>query len=473
MKRYRSQLCLIVFFSMLAGSCDQKEEIIWISSVDNERWAFNEVSDAIEDKEMLQTIEIFPGQKEQMIDGFGGCFNELGWDALNMVDEKMQDSIFRQLFMPGEGLNFNICRMPVGANDYARDWYSLNDSAGDFEMKYFNIERDQTTLIPYIQKAMEYNPEIKIWGSPWCPPAWMKTNNHYACRPAPVNDLSPDMAGAEGITQFIMEDKYLSAYALYFKKYIESYRNEGINVYAIHVQNEPNSCQNFPSCIWTAKDLNTFIGKYLGPALKENTPDAEIWYGTIERPFPEKIDTVLQDELSSQYVTGLGFQWAGKGVIPYVNQAYPDVKLMQTESECGDGSNDWAAAEYTWGLLKHYLSNGANTYLYWNFILDETGKSQWGWKQNSLISVDSDTRKVSFNPEFYLMKHFSHFIQPGAYRISLESEYKDVLAFENPDGNLVVVIANNNIESQYIKIKNGNRELDFEIAPKSFNSIIL
>ena len=107
--------------------------------------------------------------------------------------------------------------------------------------------------------------------------------------------LKPEGAGREGVTQFIMEKPYLEAYALYFEKFVKAYRTEGINLYAVHVQNEPNSCQNFPSCIWKASDQATFIGDYLGPRFKADNIDAEIWYGTYERPYVENIDTILQD----------------------------------------------------------------------------------------------------------------------------------------------------------------------------------
>jgi glucosylceramidase len=413
-------------------------------------------------------IEIDMGKKLQTVDGFGACFNELGWDALNMLPDTSKSEII-ETFFTEEGFNFNICRVPIGANDYARDWYSLNETEGDFEMVNFNIDRDRDNLVPYIKAAMEYNPDLKVWGSPWCPPSWMKHNKHYACTPAEVNDLSESGAGKEGETQFIMEENYLSAYALYFRKFVEAYKEEGINLYAVHVQNEPNSCQNFPSCVWTSGDQAEFIGEYLGPEFKENNTDAEIWYGTYERPHIENIDTIMNSK-AGEYIAGIGFQWAGKKAIPEVNEKYPDMKLMQTESECGNGSNDWKAAEYTWSLIKHYFNNGANSYLYWNMILDETGKSQWGWKQNSLISVNSSTNQFTYNPEYYLFKHISHFVKPGAVMIETPAAYDDMLVFLNPGNELTGIILNNGFEPKAVQIKAGGKYIIIQLMPKSFNS---
>lgn len=456
----------LIFFNVPA-----KTQVKWIHSTDSDFWKSREIK-LSRSKEKPDVI-IYLNEKEQVVEGFGACFNELGWTALTLLNDAGRESVLKNLFDPVEGLKLNICRMPIGANDYARDYYSLNDSVGDFEMKYFSINRDRETLIPYIKAAMKYRPDLKIWGSPWCPPYWMKTNDHYACRPSQTNGLAREKAGREDLTQFRMEPRYLNAYALYFVKYIQAYRAEGINVTGVHVQNEMNSCQNFPSCIWTAKDLGSFIGSYLGPAMKKSLPDAEIWYGTYERPYVEKIDTILQDPLSSGYITGVSFQWAGKQAIPGVHQKYPSLKLMQSETECGNGSNDWKAAEYTFSLMKHYFDNGVSVYSFWNSVLDETGRSQWGWKQNAMITVDSKTREVKYNPEFYLLKHFSYFIRPGARKVRTDGADAELLAFLNPDKSLVIIAGNKAETRKELNIKTGKKNLSVSLEPHSFNTFIV
>lgn len=410
-------------------------------------------------------VQIDPDRTLQEIDGFGASFNELGWEALQLVTPGERETIMVNLFDQDTGCAFNLCRVPIGANDYAVSWYSHNETPGDFEMDNFSIERDRKRLLPYIHKAMEHRPDLKVWGSPWSPPVWMKTNKHYACASLPeVNDLPANRQGEEMKNQFIMEEPFLSAYALYISKFVKVYRDEGINMYAVHVQNEPNSCQNFPSCIWRPEALATFIGDYLGPKFEEDQLDAEIWLGTIERAHPERVDTVLQDEKARSYITGVGFQWAGKGVIPHVNENYPDLELMQTETECGDGSNDWDAMEYTLNLMKHYFTNGANSYLYWNMILDHTGSSQWGWKQNSMITV-TEEHEVVYNPEFYLMKHFSHFIEPGAR--FLDQDNPNCLAFLNPDKSIIIVYYNNESNTINQTFQAGDTSFEAELSGKA------
>ena len=460
---------VVLFVLIFLPVANSHSQVRWTQSTPSGVWTQKSLKlTTVKDNQADATILL--NEEQQLVDGFGACFNELGWTALSVLDEAGRDAILKNIFDPKDGLKLNICRMPIGANDYARDYYSLNDSAGDFEMKHFSIARDKEMLIPYIKAALKFRPDLAVWGSPWTPPSWMKTNNHYACRPDVVNDMRNDQAGQEGITQFRMEPDYLEAYAKYFVKYIRAYYDEAIYLTAVHVQNEMNSCQNFPSCIWTATDLGTFIGKYLGPAMSIGAPSSEIWYGTVERPSVEKIDTIMQDPVASQYIYGISFQWAGKQAITGVRAKYPDSKLMQSETECGDGSNDWKAAEYTFSLMKHYFDHGVSVYSFWNSVLDETGKSMWGWKQNSMITVDSKTREVKYNPEFYLLKHFSYFIMPGARKLSTTGNDSSLLAFANPDGSLIVIIGNKENTAKKISLQIDKKMLEVTLEPHSFNT---
>ncbi len=466
----KNNIFLMLFIAVLMSCSESKTTVQLVTSGQTKQWQISSLQTR-ESKARVgdSAIHIFPEKLEQKIDGFGACFNELGWEALQVLSEEQQQNILLSVFDTIHGCKFNLCRMPLGANDYSVDWYSYNETVGDFEMTGFSIERDQKRLIPYIQKAKSVNPGIRIWASPWCPPSWMKTNNHYACKPDSVNDLTEEGRGEELVSQFRMEKEYLQAYALYFARFIQFYKEQDIDICAVHVQNEPNSCQNFPSCVWNPSDLATFIGDYLGPRFVADNIDAEIWLGTIERPQKERIDKVLNHPEAKKYIKGVGFQWAGKGAIPHVHKNYAHLKLMQTETECGYGSNDWAAMEHTFGLMKHYFNNGANSYMYWNMVLNETGKSQWGWKQNSMITVNSQTKEVTYNPEFYLIKHFSHFIEPGTQKI--ESSDPNCLAFKNSKKIVVVYYNWGKAVEKIFKI--GDVEFNAALSGKSINTFAI
>jgi glucosylceramidase len=446
-------------------------QVTWIESTDSLMWNCK-TTNLIKAENDSAEIKI-TNEKLQTIDGFGACFNELGWKALSVLNEIDREKVIKDLFDPHEGLKLNVCRMPVGANDFARDYYSLDDSAGDFEMKYFSIDRDKEMLIPYIKAAMKYRSDLKIWGSPWTPPAWMKVNHHYACSPNDINKMKPKQTGKIGATLFNIKPEYMQAYAHYLTLYVEAYRKEGINVTGIHVQNEMNSCQSFPSCLWNAKDLGNFIGSYLGPEFARSVPKTEIWYGTIERQSIEKIDTVMLNPLAAKYIAGMSFQWAGRYNLKEVRINYPKVKIMESETECGDGSNNWKAGVYTFDLMQHYLKYGASVYTFWNMVLDESGKSSWGWKQNSLITVNSKTKEIKYHPEFYVLKHFSYFIQPGAKVIATSGLDSKTIAFRNPDKSLVVIIGNLDSKQKCVRVFVDKEWLKADLKANSINTFLI
>ncbi|ALB44211.1 MULTISPECIES: glycoside hydrolase family 30 protein [Clostridium] len=412
------------------------------------------------------TLEL-NGESYQTIDGFGGCFNELGYIALKKIPNDKKEEVFRNLFDPEE-CNFTYCRLPIGANDYAESWYSLNETKGDYEMKNFSIERDKECLIPYIKEAEKYSGELNLFASPWSPPTWMKFPEVY------------------NFGTLIWEEKNLKAYALYFKKFIEEYQKEGIKINQVHIQNEPIADQKFPSCVWSGKQLRDFIKEYIGPLFEENKLDAEIWLGTLNSPYDDYGDenwqfgqynnfanTVLSDKDAKRYINGVGYQWGGKHALLQTRIAYPEMKLIQTENECGEGKNSWEYAEYVFNLMWTYFINGVSAYTYWNMVLEEEGISTWGWKQNSLITVTKDN-DVKYNPEYYLMRHFSKYIKQGATMKGLKGDFAgNALAFENPDGSVVLEVLNPFDELQEVTFSVNGEDYSFNIQPHSFNTLVV
>jgi glucosylceramidase len=442
----------------------ENANIQWISSTKESVWQDKVVVDRGNgDVNLAITDETF-----QMVEGFGGCFNELGFAALTHLSEKERGQVLHSLFHPDGDQKFSICRLPIGASDYALEWYSLNETDGDLEMKHFSIERDLKYLIPYIKEALTYNPDLKFFASPWSPPTWMKFPRAY------------------NYGKLRWEKEILAAYALYFVKYVEAYRNEGITIHQIHVQNEVVADQKFPSCLWTGEQLRDFIRDYLGPAFEKHGIDAEIWLGTINAPEPWQewlkksssdfnayAFTVLSDPEAYKYIKGVGYQWAGKYGIQRTVQSYPELRYMQTENECGDGTNTWDYAKYIFNLYQHYFTNGVNAYIYWNMVLEPKGCSTWGWEQNSMITVDPATKTATFNPEYYVMKHFSHFVSPESKRIGLKGPWTgNTLAFVKPNGDKVVVIANPFAEMKVVRLSDGKMVYTFELEPDSFNTIV-
>jgi glucosylceramidase len=428
----------------------------WFSTSPEKTWEEKEIICQSASEDSLELTN----EKFQCVGGFGGCFNELGWIALMKLDDSKRQSIISELFHTETGCKFSICRMPIGANDYSSKWYSCNENENDFQMEKFSIERDRLYLIPYIKEALRLKPDLKLFASPWSPPTWMKF-------PSVHNN-----------GRLVMEKKNLEAYALYFKKLINAYRDEGIDIHQIHIQNEPFANQKFPSCLWSGDQYAVFIRDYLGPLFANENIPTEIWFGTLNGPdmkdYDSYVDRVLFDSDVRKYIKGVGYQWAGKHVIQRTHESFPELRLMQTENECGDGLNTWDYATYVFNLIRHYFNNGANSYVYWNMVLEPKGTSTWGWDQNSMITVRPDSEEVIYNPEFYVMKHFSHFVQPGAVRLGIKGHWSGAsLAFENPDGRLAVIVSNALDRERRFTFKGREAEFSVDLKTHSFNTFII
>lgn len=422
------------------------------------------------------TLVIDPLAFQQTIEGFGACFNELGWTSLSVLSQSDRDSIFRELYAPGVGANFTMNRMPLGSNDFSLDYYSYDDMDGDFDLAHFSIEHDEATLLPFIRAAKAQNPDLRIWASPWCPPAWMKTNKHYACVSTEMlrgrfdaeNGLSIDKQIHEGEDGFTQDPKYLETYARYIGKFIDAYKEKGVDVYMVMPQNEPNSAQWYPACTWTPQGLNAFM-KYLGPEMEKR--GVKMFLGTMERADASMWDVILSDAETAPYIKGMGFQWAGKDAIPSLHQKYSDLPVYQSEQECGNGRNDLAGAFHSWDLMKYYLNNGTNAYFYWNISLLEGGVSHWGWRQNSLVTVNEAEKTFSFTPEYYVMKHVSHYVLPGAKVLKLGGDCKNALAFLNTNGSLVVVLGNQTDHPYTLNLQFGEHTYEIHLAAQSLSTL--
>ncbi|WP_124065450.1 glycoside hydrolase family 30 protein [Clostridium sp. E02] len=415
-------------------------------------------------------LEVTKERKQEIL-GFGGCFNEMGWEALQKTEPSVRENFIRELFGE-EGCGFNMGRVPIGANDFSLSWYSLDETPEDYELKDFSIERDKTHTIPYVKEAQKYCSDLMLFASPWSPPTWMKTKKVY------------------NYGRIRMEENVLDAYSRYFVKFLEAYQEQGIPVDMVHVQNEPMADQKFPSCLWHGEDMRDFIKGYLGPQIKKSGLGTQIWLGTINGPFVDYrwpgygaayeqfydqfSNTILSDPDARKYLTGVGVQWGGKHQLEQIAASFPEMRIMQTESECGDGLNEWEQAEYIYTLMWYFFRHGAERYTYWNMALLQGGVSSWGWSQNSLATVKEETGELILQPEFYLMKHFSHFIKKGARLATTRGHWtSNALVFENPDGQFVVTVMNSMHQDRKFTFLCNGQQFSTTIESHSINTFVV
>ncbi len=468
-KKLLSLLCLASMATSVGAI-----EVEWTSSTNDARWNKNGGEVVVEAFNQDKVYDIMITRyKEHNILGWGGCFGELGWDALKLLSKKDRNEVFKALF-GADGAAFSYCRTPIAANDFARKFYSYAEVRGDYDMKYFSVKNDKTSLIPYIKSALKVNPDLMLWASPWSPPTWMKTNNHYATKADKINGLDPAKQVQAGTEDQVFQDpKTLDAFSKYLCKYLTAYKKEGIKISMIMFQNEPYTFNIWPNTSWKPSSIANFYINYLGPRMQKEHKDVQLWHGTMNTSNYSDLMTVMGNPDAAQYVSGMGFQWEGKDVIRKMRTTFHDMPMMCTENECGSGTFDWGAAEHTWWGIKKYVEDGCGVYMYFNMVLKDKGTSSWGWDQNALIRVDSKTRTAIYTPEYYLMKHFGHFVPRGSYKLKVMGNNWDTLAFVRPDGKVVLFVANCEDNDRTKSVAWKGQAITFKMKARSFNTFVI
>ena len=436
--------------------------------------------------------------------GFGTTFNELDWDAFNLLTRQEQDELMYRIFAPDGDLRFTHGRVSMNANDYARAWYSCDDVTGDFALKYFNIDRDKRNIIPLARAAQRYQPALQLFMSPWSPPVWMKINHDYPVSPSQYNQMDERQAyllymddgrqvdademkllgDRNGVfprrlasqDYFIQDPRYLQCYADMFCRFIELYKAEGLPITKVMYQNEAYSYTPYPGCAWTAEGTLRFNNEYLAPTLAKRHPEVELWIGTFNTNRLDYVEKILDDKTLQAHVKGVGTQWECRNILPQMRQRYPDLRFMVSESECGNGAMDWRAGEHTFFLLSDNLGHGCDEYYNWNFILADQGTSPWGWRQNALVQVDSRTRRPRYTAEYYAYKHFSHFVQAGTEMLAYagrEHSKTPVVVFRDGQGRYIVTMGNFTDQEVTLSVALGRKYLNIKAPSHSFNTYLV
>ena len=438
------------------------------------------------------TVTVNDGTANQKWEGFGGAFNEMGWTAMSSAD--LQTQAVTLLFSPTDGANFTMGRIPIGASDYATNrytdddgtWTDVNASSGtrqpaDTSMANFSIDRDKKNLIPYVKAAMAIKSDIRFWASPWTPPVWMKTGYKTdAANPPGGSAKKPSFFDGGNMSS---DAATLTAYAQYYTKWVQGYKDQGINIEMVSPQNEPGYDQNYPSCLWDKATYTSWIGKYLGPAMK--TLNVKVMLGTLSNADSGKdIDTAnaaVADSTAKGFLSVVGVQW---GVLDKVNggTSFGGLPIWASEHKCGNypwnpsGSpaynntqapNDQAYGVESWGYIRDAITKGKVTsYSAWNMVLDKIGlgnDTSRDWKQDALLVADGG--KINPTPAYYVFRHLSQYVQPGASVVGTTGG--DAVAFKNPDNSLVAVVYNSGAENKNYIVKIGGKMLQFDMPGDS------
>jgi glucosylceramidase len=391
------------------------------------------------------TIDVDDKQTFQPIDGFG--FALTGGSAQHMarMDPAKRASLIQELFgVAGKEIGISYLRVSIGSsdlNDHVFTYDDLPPGQTDPDMAKFSLAEDRADVIPVLKEIFKVNPKIKILGSPWTAPSWMKTNNN-----SKGGKLKPEC---------------YPAYARYFVKYIQGMRAEGIRIDAITVQNEPLNEKNTPSLSMSATEEADFIENHLGPAFQAARIDTKIVLYDHNCDVPQYAISILADPQAARYVDGSGFHLYGGQIeaMSQVHNAYPRKNLYFTE-QMVTGSVESRptvnVASPVRRLIVGATRNWSRNVLLWNLAADpqnrpHTDNGGCGTCQGA-ITIDGSN--VTRNVAYYAVAHASKFVRPGSVRIG--SNNQDALpnvAFKTPGGKKVLIVVNGAQSPQTFNIR--------------------
>ncbi len=394
-------------------------------------------------------IEINPTETFQTIDGFGWCLTGGSATLLNQMEASKRASLLQELFGKGDScLGSSYLRVSIGASDLSANVFSYNDlPAGetDVNMEKFSLAPEKADVIPVLKEILAINPDLKILGSPWSPPTWMKTNNN-----SKGGSLKPE---------------FYDAYALYFVKYIQGMAAEGIRIDAITIQNEPLHPGNNPSLLMLAEDQAAFIKKSLGPTFRKVKIDTKIIVYDHNADRPDYPLTILNDLEAAQYVDGSAFHLYGGTInaLSKVHDAHPEKNIYFTEQWVGaPGNMADDILSHVRTLIIGATRNWSRTVLEWNLAADPQNNPHTdGGCTECLGAVTLNGNDIVRNPAYYIIAHASKFVSPGSVRMAsnLPADLDNV-AFKTPEGKFVLIVANSAKANQTFSIKMGDKNIE-------------
>ena len=440
-------------------------------------------------------ISINPEEKFQTITGFGGSFTEASASLLNRLSKENRKKILDAYFSEN-GANYSLTRTHIASCDFSLSNYTYAKVENDLLLEHFTIEDDKDDLIPMILEAKAISKEgFNIIASPWTTPPWMKDNKAYV--------------GGKLLPEFN------DAFSLYFSKYLDAYKKEGIAIWGVTVINEPHgNGNNWESTHFSPEEMTLFVQNHLGPKLeKDGWGDVKIFgYDQNRAGLPEWVDAMYKNEATSKYFAGTAIHWYEStydyfpDALQYAHKKAPNKYLIETEGcidseiphwqddpwywkkEATDWGWDWASEKEKhlhpkYAPVNRYandiigcLNNWVDGWVDWNMVLDRQGGPNWfkNWCVAPII-VDPEKDEVYFTPLYYVMTHFSKFMRPGAVKIGCSISNKELVAtaVKNPDNSIAVAVFNPTDKAQTLEIKLNNRQTNISINAKALQTVVI
>jgi glucosylceramidase len=434
------------------------------------------------------TIVVDDRQQFQEIDGFGFALTGGSAELLMKMSPSGRAVVLKEIFAVDEkNIGVSYLRLSIGSSDMNSFVFSYDDlkqGETDFGLEKFTLSQDLNDVIPVMKEILAINPAIKILGSPWSAPAWMKTNNN-------------PRGGA-------LKKECYDVYARYFVKYIKAMKDQGLNIDAITIQNEPLNSKNTPSMQWYWPEQSDFIKNNLGPALREAGIKTKL---ILFDHNLDRIDyplAILNDPDAAKYADGSGFHHYGGDInaMNTVHLARPDKNLYFTEQMVVErpGGKSINISEQVLRLIIGTTQNWSKNVILWNLAADpkndpHTDNGGCSMCQGA-ITIDRDN--ISRNIAYYTIAHASKFVRPGSVRIASTftgdktvnitedeelpgikrtsvTENTQVLpnvAFRTPDGRIVIIVANDTWSTGYFSIRYKGYHAGFRLGPGAVGTYV-
>lgn len=411
----------------------------------------------------------------QTMDGFGASITEASAHLYQTeLSNQQQISMMTALFDKETGIGLSMLRQPIGATDHCVAPYTFASSEQADSLPGFDFSHELKEIFPTVEDALAVEPgRVKVMASCWSPPGWMKQNGS-------------ELGMYNNVKGTLKTSKY-QAYANYITKFIQNYESRGIDIYAITPNNEPDHASyDWPALPMSHTQAQTLVADYLRPTLTQNGIDAKIlcWdhsYTTTnyrEGSYPLEF---YEDADARNAVDGSAWHWyeGDEEVMSVVHKEYPSKDIWFTEGSGGEwGFPKWKTAFLNQSsCVINIARNWSKSIIFWNLALDENGGPDYYYDVNQghnstnrgLVTIDTQTGNWEYNVDYYTLGHVSKFVDPGAVRIdstSLDGNIETV-AFKNPDGGKVLVLANLQDAAQTVKIRWGDRSMTYTMLPES------
>jgi glucosylceramidase len=430
-------------------------------------------------------VDVSSTELDQEIEGFGGAFTEASALVFQDMTKQNQEQLIEKYFDPENGIGYTVGRVHINSCDFspAPAQWTEDDVDGDYNLDHFdnNVTRDRKAMIPLIlqgKKSVEASGrKLKLFASPWSPPAWMKTNGQ--------------MVGGGSL-----KPECKASWANYFVKWLDAYKSAGVDFWAVTPQNEPENPAGWEACVFSADEQADWIGSELGPQLKAAHPEVLIF------PFDHNkdhvhlwADTMYSHPSASQYIAGIAFHWYSGDEFDHVaqvHQKYPKATLLPSEAtwekyrwskRATVESGEWSFGEGYGHDILGDLNQGACGWTDWNMLLDQTGgPNHLGNNCDAPMFADNDKQELYLHPQYYYIGHFSKYLVPGSRRIlssvSGSTAYSgpgrgygtctaedglQATAFQRPDGTVAVVVLNCGAMPLNFKLKDAGRAAAVQI----------